>query len=273
MSAGVSVFRTSVGPGAGPEIVHVTLDRPEHDNAFTVELLETLVARLEALEREPPPLAVVLSGAGGTFSSGADLVGLQTALRAGNGRDWAVAFLGALNAAIMAFVSLRCPLIVRVEGQAGAEALGFVLAAELVVMDRAAALHARHAAIGLAPGGGWTAMLPARIGTARALEAVMLDRPIPAAEALRLGLATAVAEGESSGRIVERWIGALSTRNGAALRHARALVWSEARRRDLAASLEAERRAFVDVVDTPDVRASLEAHVARLQSRGRPVGG
>lgn len=100
--------------------VHVlTLNRPPV-NAMSVELLEDLVAELEALEAAPPP-AVVIAGRAGCFSAGVDLKAV---------RDYAPEqqrrMVAALNRMVTASYGLPCPLVAAITGHAIAG--GFVLA-------------------------------------------------------------------------------------------------------------------------------------------------
>jgi 2-(1,2-epoxy-1,2-dihydrophenyl)acetyl-CoA isomerase len=67
-----------------------------------------------------------------------------------------------------------------------------VLAADIVLMGKSAFIQPYYSEIGFAPVGGWTAMLPKRIGPARAIEIQALNMRIDADTALLLGLASRI---------------------------------------------------------------------------------
>jgi 2-(1,2-epoxy-1,2-dihydrophenyl)acetyl-CoA isomerase len=79
----------------------------------------------------------VLRGAGRHFSTGGDVARFAEAVAAGEGRAYAERVVGGLNRAILRLAALPCPVIAQVQGALTGGALGLVLAADLVSMDRA----------------------------------------------------------------------------------------------------------------------------------------
>jgi len=145
----------------GGAVARITLANPARCNALTVELLAELNA---ALDRLQVPRAVVLAAEGRHFSTGGDVARLAAAVAAGCGPAHGADLVGGLNAAILKLAALPCPVLARVQGALTGGALGLVLAADLVAMAPDAFVQPWYAAVGFAPDGGWTAMLPARIG-------------------------------------------------------------------------------------------------------------
>jgi 2-(1,2-epoxy-1,2-dihydrophenyl)acetyl-CoA isomerase len=242
-------------------VATVTLNRPDRCNALTGELLDAIHAALDRLE---DPCAVVLRAEGRHFSTGGDVARFAEAVAAGNGRAYAERVVGGLNRAILRLAALPCPVIAQVQGALTGGALGLVLAADLVAMDRTAFIQPYYVQVGFAPDGGWTAMLPARIGVARAREIQLLNTRLSADDALRLNLAQSVSD--DPGAVVDNWLARLADHDAGAIAATKRLLAPA----DLEAGLEAERRAFLARIDTPDVRAGMQRFLDTLKQPDQP---
>ncbi|MFX5937574.1 enoyl-CoA hydratase/isomerase family protein, partial [Acinetobacter baumannii] len=86
----------------------------------------------------------------------------------GERRLYAAALIGALTAVILRLLDLPCPLITALAGPVTGGSCGLVFTADLVVMGPRAFIQPYYVDVGFAPDGGWTALLPERIGPARA---------------------------------------------------------------------------------------------------------
>jgi enoyl-CoA hydratase/carnithine racemase len=167
----------------------LTLDDARRKNAMTPELGEALVATLRALEpdaRAGRVRAVVVTGAGGAFSSGGDLAMLERlrALPFAEAHDFMLAFYRRY----LAILDVPVPTIAAVRGPAIGAGLAFALAADLVVFADDAKLAVNFVALGLHPGMGATYLVPARCGVERARELLLTGRRFDGKEAVRLGL-------------------------------------------------------------------------------------
>jgi 2-(1,2-epoxy-1,2-dihydrophenyl)acetyl-CoA isomerase len=223
-----------------------TLNRPARCNALTDELLDALHA---ALDRLGSPRAVVLRGAGRHFSTGGDIARFAEAAAAGQGGVYADRVVGGLNRAILRLAALPCPVIAQVQGALTGGSLGLVLAADLVAMDRDAFVQPYYVKVGFAPDGGWTAMLPARIGAARARAIQLLNTRLSAAEAQQLGLAHSVSDEPAA--VVADWLVRLSDHDMGAIAATKRLIVDLPA---LEAGLEAERCEFLHRIDLPESR-------------------
>lgn len=232
------------------DTARITLAHPARCNALTVELLDDLNA---ALDRMDSPRAVVLAAEGRHFSTGGDVARLAAEVAAGNGPAHAAALVGALNAAILKLAALHCPVLARVQGALTGGALGLVLAADLVVMTPDAFVQPWYAAVGFAPDGGWTAMLPARIGVQKARAWQMLNTRLVAADARSLGLADAVTADPDAQ--IDTWLAAILAHDPGTLADTRRLTTDLPA---LQAALEAERAAFVARVASPGARVGMD---------------
>jgi len=174
----------------GP-VVTLTMNRAASRNALDPELLAALGPALREVSSEAGVRAVVLTGAGDAFCSGADLKGALGDLEANADLGPRIAQFHAL---IHAIVEAPQPFIAAVPGPAVGFGADLALACDLRVLSRDAYLQEKFVAIGLMPDGGGSFWLPRLVGLGRALEYLFLGTRIGAPLALELGLANRVVE-------------------------------------------------------------------------------
>jgi len=182
----------------GP-VATLIMNRPRTKNALDPELLSALATGLSDVASDPTVRAVVLTGAGEAFCSGADLKGALGDLDAGADLGPRVAQFHTL---IRAIVHAPKPFIAAVGGPAVGFGADLALACDLRVLTPDAYIQEKFVAIGLMPDGGGSFWLPRLVGIGRALEYLMLGTRIDASLALSLGLANRVvddARGEARG--------------------------------------------------------------------------
>ncbi|MFN3953292.1 MAG: enoyl-CoA hydratase/isomerase family protein [Pararhodobacter sp.] len=235
----------------------ITLNRPERANALSDTLLADLHGALDALDA---PRAVLLRAEGRHFCTGGDVARFATEVAAGNGKDYARRLVGGLNRAILRLAALPCPVLAQVQGALTGGALGLVLTADLVAMTPDAFIQPWYARVGFAPDGGWTALMPARIGPARARAVQLLNQRIPADEALALGLVQAVCD-DVDARIAG-WLAQLEGHVPGAMAATKALMCDLPA---LEAALEAERAAFVERIELAEVQEGMARFLAGLE--------
>jgi len=244
-------------------VATITLNRPERHNALVPELLDDLIAAVRAAS-EADICALVLTGAGRSFSTGGDVAAFLEESGSDAGlHDYADRIVGRLNEAILALIDCPVPVIAAVNGPVTGGSAGLMFAADIVLMSEQAFLQPYYVEVGFAPDGGWTALLPERIGAARAVAIQALNRRIDAAEAKALGLASDVVAPERLGIAVADVCETLRGKERGSLSATRRLVRDPARRSDIAERLEAERAAFCDLVCRTDVRNRMNKFVAR----------
>jgi 2-(1,2-epoxy-1,2-dihydrophenyl)acetyl-CoA isomerase len=245
------------------EVATITLDRPERHNALIPELLEDLRAGI-ADAAKADIFALVLTGAGRSFSTGGDVGAFLEAGESAEGiESYARRIVGLLNGAILSLIDFPAPVVARLNGPVTGGSLGLVLASDIVVMSEAAFLQSYYVEVGFAPDGGWTAMLPERIGAARAVAIQALNRRIEAGEALDLGLATRVVAPDGLDAAVAETIETLRGKERESLKATRRLVWTAARRDTIATRLEAERTAFCALVGRGEVADRMRTFTER----------
>lgn len=171
--------------GLADGVATITLNRPQRMNALTPELLNEMTDAI-GTARAAGARALILTGAGDAFCSGADLVGDGEGMPEN---------LGALldrhyHPAVMALADLDIPVISAINGPAVGAGLSFALAADIVLMARSAYLLLAFANIGLVPDAGATWLIAKSVGRTKALEMALLAERLTAEQALDYGLIT-----------------------------------------------------------------------------------
>lgn len=168
-------------------VATIKLNIPQRRNALTFELREELHSRLLDVEKDDKVRAVVLTGEGPSFCSGADVEAMQQ-----GGLVHSRARMRHSHALIRTLYRLEKPVIAAVRGHAVGFGWSLALASDLVIASETAKFSQIFARVGLAPDGGAIYFLTRLIGQARAKELVYSARMLPAQEALELGLVNRV---------------------------------------------------------------------------------
>ena len=175
-------------PGADDlGVLLVRLNRPERRNAITAEMYAGLADALTEADADDSVRVVVISGEGGHFTAGNDLVDFQSAPPTLDDDSPVIRFLRAL-------ATFRKPLVAAVEGAAIGVGTTLLLHCDLVVVSRSASLKMPFVSLGLVPEAGASLLLPRLVGHLKAAELLMLSEPVKGEEVLRLGLANRLAE-------------------------------------------------------------------------------
>ena len=165
----------------------ITLNRPETLNAWTAQFGGELKQVVEGEAAEDSVRAVLVTGAGRGFSSGADLkAGFDPAE---DGMPDIRKELHELYHPVIAGIRrLPKPVVAAVNGPAVGIGCSLALACDLVMAAESAFLGLAFVNIGLMPDGGSTAFVPPAVGRARAFQMALLGERIPAEQALEWGL-------------------------------------------------------------------------------------
>lgn len=231
--------------------VWLWLNRPDRHNSLIPELVSDLRAAIAAAAKRDPA-ALVLSGRGASFSTGGDVAGfLAHAGSCAELSDYAGRLVSALHEAILDLLAFPVPVLAAVNGPVTGGALGLVLAADLVALAEHSFLQPYYSEIGFGPDGGWTALLPDRIGVSKALEIQYLNRRLNAQEAAALGLVARVCPASGLGSVVDGWVAEIGGGSAQTHRVTRQNVWDERRCAGVRDRLERERKRFLDLVTCP----------------------
>src|SRR5918994_7610950 len=171
--------------------LRITLTRPGAMNAWNTQLGLALLAAVEHAAAEDDVRAVVVTGAGRAFSSGADLKAGFDAGPEGH-PDVRTALKERYHPIIAGLRRMPKPVLAAVNGPAVGIGMSLALPADLVVARESAYFLLAFVNIGLVPDGGSSLLVPERVGLARATEMAMLGERIPARKALEWGLVNRV---------------------------------------------------------------------------------
>ncbi|MCO7221458.1 enoyl-CoA hydratase/isomerase family protein [Klenkia sp. PcliD-1-E] len=246
------------------DVWRVVLDRPDAGNAIDLALADALV---DALEQRPAATrAVLLLGNGPRFCVGGDVAGMAAA-------DDRAAFIGALahrwHDAIRAVITCPVPVVTGVQGAVAGAGIGLVGASDLVVCARSTKLRPGYGAIGLSPDGGTSWALTRTLGAPRALDLMLTNGTLTAAEAHQVGLVARLADDD---RLTEEAV-ALAHRVAAgpvrAMVRTRGLV-RRAATTTLDAQLDEEARLIVESAADAEAAEGIAAFAAK---RAADFGG
>jgi 2-(1,2-epoxy-1,2-dihydrophenyl)acetyl-CoA isomerase len=170
-------------------VAEVTLNRPDRLNAWTDQLGRELRQALLEDAADPSVRAVLITGAGRGFSSGADVKEMVERGASGN----STADVGDLlreryHPIIKGIRELPKPVVAAVNGPAVGIGCSLALSCDLIWAAESAYFGLAFVNIGLVPDGGSTFLVPAAVGKARALEMALLGERLPAPRALEWGL-------------------------------------------------------------------------------------
>jgi 2-(1,2-epoxy-1,2-dihydrophenyl)acetyl-CoA isomerase len=171
--------------------LRITLNRPEAMNAWNTQLGLDLLAAVEHAAGEDEVRAVVVTGAGRAFSSGADLKAGFDPTPEGH-PDVRTALKERYHPIIAGLRRMPKPVLAAVNGPAVGIGMSLALAADLVVARESSYFLLAFVNIGLVPDGGSSLFVPERIGFARATEMAMLGERVGARQALEWGLVNRV---------------------------------------------------------------------------------
>jgi 2-(1,2-epoxy-1,2-dihydrophenyl)acetyl-CoA isomerase len=165
----------------------LTLNRPETLNAWTADFGRELKEVVEGEAAQNSIRAVVVTGAGRGFSSGADLkAGFEPA---DDGKPDIKKELHEIYHPVIAGIRrLPKPVVAAVNGPAVGIGCSLALACDLVMAGESAFFGLAFVNIGLMPDGGSTAFVPPSVGKARAFQMALLGERVPAQQALEWGL-------------------------------------------------------------------------------------
>jgi len=168
----------------------ITLNRPDNANVLDMQVGRELLAVVTACQREPALRAVVLTGAGKHFCFGGDLRGMQAS--GGAPEAYLRELTANLHQAIVGLVRLDAPVIAAVNGTAAGAGVGLVAMADLAICGQGTKFSLAYTGVALTPDGSTSFFLPQIIGNKRALELMLTNRALTAAEALDWGFVNQV---------------------------------------------------------------------------------
>jgi len=169
-------------------VVVFTMNRPEARNALSPDMLVGLADGYAYVDETPEIRCAILTGAGGHFSSGADLKAMSKPSDSEHVRNRMAETPNLHWKALLRDYRMSKPLIAAVEGYAVAGGTEMLQGTDIRIAGETATFGVWEAKRGLFPLGGSACRLPRQIPYTQAMDVLLSCRPIPAIEAKEMGL-------------------------------------------------------------------------------------
>jgi 2-(1,2-epoxy-1,2-dihydrophenyl)acetyl-CoA isomerase len=260
--------RTAVDGRADGGVWVVTLDRPDAGNALDPAMARALAAAFR--ERPAGTRAVLLLGSGERFCVGGDVATFASAEDPGAfvgqlARDW--------HEVVRLVLACPVPVVAGIQGAVAGAAVGLLGACDVVVCARSTKIRAGYGALGFSPDGGTSWTLTRALGAARALELVLTNGTLPAAQAHEAGLVARLVEDDDLPASALALAAQLAAGPVRAMVRTRSLVRAAAVR-TLDDQLDEEARLIAESAADPEGREGVRAFVERrapdFGGAGRP---
>lgn len=242
-------------------IARLTLNRPEASNGMSLELLKGLHSAVMLCHGQKDVRAVLLTGAGRNFCAGGDVhafAAMGEELPAYNRQATAY-----LQSVVGGLIRLEAPVVAAVQGYAaGGGGFGLVCAVDFVVAAESAKFLTGATRVGMAPDAGVSVTLTRLVGFRRAMEILMTNPVLSAAEAKALGLVNKVVPDDTLSDAALELARTLAAGAPKALAATKRLLWN-----GIGLSVEAgmpeEARTVCELSGTADAREGLAAVIGR----------
>jgi 2-(1,2-epoxy-1,2-dihydrophenyl)acetyl-CoA isomerase len=243
-------------------VATITLNRPDALNSLTVPMKQALLAAFRKVDRDAGVRAVILTGAGHAFCAGQDL---RERLEP-DAAPLGVEVRERYNPIIRAMRGSPKPIVGAINGVAAGAGAAFALACDIRIASASASFALAFGRVGLVPDSGATWFLPRLVGDARAAEMALLNEPVRAEEAARVGLITRVVAADqlmAEARAIAAKLAGGAPRAIALTKRALATTWD----RDLDAALEYEAHVQELAGRTADHREGMAAFLEKRPPR------
>ncbi len=190
----------------GRGVATVTLDRPEKHNAFNAAIIAELIAALQSAARDPAVRVVVLTGAGKSFSAGADVNWMRSMVDYSEAENLEDSL--ALAELMQVLYNLPRPTIARVNGPVYGGGVGLVACCDIAISVAHARFALSEVKLGLIP----AVISPyviAAVGERHARRYFLTAEAMDADAARHIGLVHTVVAADALDTEVEREIGLL----------------------------------------------------------------
>jgi enoyl-CoA hydratase/carnithine racemase len=242
------------------EIATLTLDRPDAFNAMSPELIGELPIATGYLADSAPIRALIITGAGKAFCAGGDINWFQKGIDE-EGFDVSADVRRGAEVMHQAIIDLRripVPVVAAVNGPAAGAGFSLALACDIRVASEDAFFAPAYGRIALSPDGGMTYFLPRVVGPTKALELLLDDPNLPAADALAMGLVTEVVPGDQVMDRARERAAKLAKLAPHYVKMAKSLV-GVSLENGIADHLQLERHGIADGIATEDAKAGIKA--------------
>ncbi len=242
------------------QLVRLVIDRPK-GNIITAEVIGAMRASLAGIFAEGPVKLVTIEGAGDHFSFGASVEEHRP--------DEVGRMLPEFHALVRDLLAVPAPTAAVVRGKCLGGGFELALACDFIFASQDATLGVPEIALGVFPPAA-AALLPVKVGAARAAEAVLTGEAVSAARWAEIGLITEVAPAAELEQAVERWFTSrLAPKSAAALRHATTAVRGAVRAQVEPRLAELEELYLTRLMQTHDAVEGIAAFVEKRRPSWR----
>lgn len=239
----------------------VKLNRPETLNALNFTLLRELMDAVHAFDQNTAVGAIVITGSDRAFAAGADIKEMVEASAVDMLQRDPIGQFDRL-------ISIKKPVIAAVSGWCLGGGCELAMSSDMIVASESARFGQPEITIGVIPGAGGTQRLTRRVGKAIAMEMILNNRTLTAAEALQLGLVNKVFPVENYLDEAIKLAQEIAARPPLAVRLAKEAV-NFAFNSTLTDGLAEERRAFYFLFSTQDQKEGMNAFIEKRKPEWR----
>jgi len=259
-------------------VATLTLNRPERRNAFSNEMLDGLARALQDAERASDVGCVVITGAGGAFSAGGDVKGMNERNTGDRAPREEVGIDARIHAQRLSqretagrIYAMPKPVIAALPGAAAGAGFALALACDLRIAAENAVLVTSFARVGFSGDYGGTYFATQVVGAAKARELYYLSERVSAQEALRIGLVNRVVPASELEKATRELALRLASGPAVAYRYMKENINRAAAGADVFECLDLEATHHVHTGLTEDHREAARAFVEKREPtfRGR----
>ncbi len=237
-------------------VATITFNRPDSAHSMDLRMMQELMHASIRCDEDPGIRSVIVTGSGRFFSAGGDLAGFG---EAGNEAGMLLKEMTTyFHAAISRFSRMSAPMIAAVNGTAAGAGLSFVAASDLALAAESAMFTSAYTAAALTPDGSSTYFVPRLIGMRRAMELMLTNRRLSAAEALEWGLINQVVPDDDLMDTVHALAARLAAGGTVAFGAVKRML-HETFASTLETQMEMEARAIAEMSHTHDGREGIDA--------------
>jgi len=233
----------------------IRMNRPEKKNALTQPMYQAMTAALREAAAKKAIRVIVLAGAPGAFSAGADIAEFLDSAQSGGGlRPKTVEFLYTL-------ARNEKPLVAAVGGLAVGIGTTMLLHCDYVVAAADATFATPFSRLGLVPEAGSSLLAPLRMGHARAFALLVMGRPLSAPAAKEAGIVNEVVDAAAVDEVALKAAHDIAALPPGAIAASRWLLRGEPD--DVVKRIDTETALFRDRLQSEEARAAFAAFLAR----------
>ncbi len=239
----------------------IQIDRPKALNALNRQVMQEIGQALRQFDDDPEIGAIVISGDQRAFAAGADIKEMAEAS--------SVEMLNRDTIGLWDQIAdVSIPIIAAVSGWCLGGGNELAMACDMIVASESAKFGQPEINIGVIPGAGGTQRLTRAVGKALAMEMVLNDRHLTAAEALHYGLVNKVVPDELYLEEALKLAAEIAARAPLALRFGKELV-NQSFETGLAEGIADERRSFYFLFGTTDQKEGMQAFIEKRKPEWR----